>query len=737
MAYKLIKVGNSYNIPIKEYAVDTLDELDLLKANFGDKAFVGEDGCTYIKGTEDWVKFSTGGGGGNVTIEEQARIMADLNIHMPDDATADNHLYRIDYSNVPYDYYEGNKYMEEHGTVQLGGCSSFRKDNWIGRNYDWYYNDAAVFILRTSAIEGRNATFGMASYAPITNEVAQSRQFVEEFRYLPFHTLDGMNDKGVYCNTNVTAFGDRGTTTGTNPGKDRLCGNMVTRYVLDYAQSAAHAIQLLQEVDIWAVTSGETPEEFHFMISDKDETYIVECVNNSLVWTKCEDEGGAPAAIMTNFCLANQDGTEWYDGTHTTIGSGDEGEFFLPTEHPQGVERFDTLKNQIANVSDKETAVAAIEAVKYSQAYTLTDNHWYSEFLGRYVVPEEGIDVDLNWGVDPQSEISQTINALAKELYDEGQAQGIRDGKSWFSVHTTIYDVEDKKAYLYTQEDYEKEFEFTLNTQSSGGGTSDYTALTNKPKINNVELNGNKSLADLGISNAWENGEGEYSAKLAGSASTAVGDYSVAEGYYTHAKADASHTEGWNSIVVEGADAAHAEGENTTAGGEYSHAEGYETKTNNTAEHAEGQNNKSNKASDTWGNAGNTLSSIGIGLPGVVEEAKNAVEVMQNGDLYLYGVGDYDGTNPQDADTVQTLIDNINDTLEDKQDTLIAGENITIENNVISATGGGGGGESLTDNQMISILEAADLMHAVYVEENDGRYYLGYGDNGFDTILIF
>lgn len=492
MAYKLIKVGNSYNIPIKEYAVETLDELNLLKANFGDKAFVGEDGCTYIKRTEDWVKFSTGGG--NVSKEEQARIMADLNIHMPDDAAADNYLYYIDYSNVPYDYYEGNKYMEEHGTVQLGGCSSFRKDNWIGRNYDWYYNDAAVFILRTSAIEGRNATIGMASYAPITNDIAQSREFVEEFKYLPFHTLDGMNDKGVYCNTNVTAFGDRGTTTGTNPGKNRLCGNMVTRYVLDYAQSAAHAIQLLQEVDIWAVTGGETPEEFHFMISDKDETYIVECVNNNIAWTKCEDEDGAPAAIMTNFCLANQDATEWYDGTHNTIGSGDEGDFFLPIEHPQGVERFDTLKDQIVNVSDKETAVAAIKAVKYSQAYTLTDNHWYSEFLGRYIVPEEGIDVDLNWGVDPQSKISQTINAIAKEMYDEGQAQGIRDGKSWFSVHTTIYDIENKKAYLYTQENYEKEFEFTIELA--------------KAKINWEEVeNKPTTISGYGITDAYTKNE--------------------------------------------------------------------------------------------------------------------------------------------------------------------------------------------------------------------------------------
>ena len=39
----------------------------------------------------------------------------------------------------------------------------------------------------------------------------------------------------------------------------------------------------------------------------------------------------------------------------------------------------------------------------------------------------------------------------------------------------------------------------TINATGGSGGTSDYTQLTNKPKINNVELNGNKSLNDLGI----------------------------------------------------------------------------------------------------------------------------------------------------------------------------------------------------------------------------------------------
>jgi hypothetical protein len=36
----------------------------------------------------------------------------------------------------------------------------------------------------------------------------------------------------------------------------------------------------------------------------------------------------------------------------------------------------------------------------------------------------------------------------------------------------------------------------------SGGGTSDYTQLTNLPSVNNVTLTGNKTSADLGLANA-------------------------------------------------------------------------------------------------------------------------------------------------------------------------------------------------------------------------------------------
>lgn len=40
------------------------------------------------------------------------------------------------------------------------------------------------------------------------------------------------------------------------------------------------------------------------------------------------------------------------------------------------------------------------------------------------------------------------------------------------------------------------------NPEPGPGGTSDYTELTNKPSINGVELNGNKTLTQLGIAPA-------------------------------------------------------------------------------------------------------------------------------------------------------------------------------------------------------------------------------------------
>ena len=91
----------------------------------------------------------------------------------------------------------------------------------------------------------------------------------------------------------------------------------------------------------------------------------------------------------------------------------------------------------------------------------------------------------------------------------------------------------------------------------------------------------------------------------------------------------ANHAEGAGNLA--GAAASHAEGiRNEIGHNAYaSHAEGIKNTTQNRAEHASGQYNKSNKATDTFGDKGNTLFSVGCGTSDT--DRKNAFEVMQDG----------------------------------------------------------------------------------------------------------
>ena len=56
---------------------------------------------------------------------------------------------------------------------------------------------------------------------------------------------------------------------------------------------------------------------------------------------------------------------------------------------------------------------------------------------------------------------------------------------------------------------------------------------------------------------------------------------------------------------------------------------------------------------DVTGNTG-TRHSIGIGTSST--NRKNAVEVMDDGRVFVHGIGGYDGTNPDTAKTLQEVI---------------------------------------------------------------------------------
>ena len=141
-----------------------------------------------------------------------------------------------------------------------------------------------------------------------------------------------------------------------------------------------------------------------------------------------------------------------------------------------------------------------------------------------------------------------------------------------------------------------------------------------------------------------------YVSHAEGYETSAIGSFSHAEGSRTTASGEASHAEGHYSIA--NGKASHAEGSGTTASGEASHAEGSYSIANGKASHAEGQGTiATNLAEHAQGiynvshsgvaSSAQTIHSIGIGSSST--NRKNAIEVMENGIIYLNGIGGYSG----------------------------------------------------------------------------------------------
>ena len=268
------------------------------------------------------------------------------------------------------------------------------------------------------------------------------------------------------------------------------------------------------------------------------------------------------------------------------------------------------------------------------------------------------------------------------------------------------------KGYLYDETKGAFATKF-LKDEYDGGGIGTNTASGNYGSF--AEGYNNTASGEYGShAEGFLNTASGDSAHVEGQENTATHSSAHAEGRKTNANNNGAHSEGTYSDAS--GVASHAEGYGSKdyhniASGDGSHTEGVCTRSQNKGEHAEGCSNVSHKASNTYGDAGNTQHSIGIGTH--YNSTKNALEVMQNGDYYLLGVGGYQGTNTkvQDA-TIKTLQEVING----KGDALIAGEGIEISGNTISATP--------TDNATnddIDFMFARDIK-LIREQENDPNY---------------
>ena len=263
--------------------------------------------------------------------------------------------------------------------------------------------------------------------------------------------------------------------------------------------------------------------------------------------------------------------------------------------------------------------------------------------------------------------------------------------KTDLSNYVTIPSLNEKLSEYLTTEDasntYQTKRDETLNTNDKTVVGAINEILPKATGVGKVDPNSNGTGE---IFNSYEGGianvasgscshaEGAQNNAISvcshaeGYKTNAEGKYSHAEGYNTTASGVSSHTEGQSTTAT--GNYSHSEGANNNATGDYSHAEGFYNQAFSKSEHAEGSYNKSYESDSP---SVKIIHSVGIGSSDT--DRKNAHEIKMNGDHYVYGVGGYDGTN---SDTAQTLQEVINS----KQATITAGTGLEFEGNTLNVT---------------------------------------------------
>ena len=267
---------------------------------------------------------------------------------------------------------------------------------------------------------------------------------------------------------------------------------------------------------------------------------------------------------------------------------------------------------------------------------------------------------------------SETLDSLAdgesRPLSDLESAGLTEEDITGMASGTYLFLRDDMRSRTYIVQSGSMESNTIVTFSYGQKGTNDYVGyniesdgsnctITKYTSTNTLDFHDNSSHGEIFNDFTNNKASGTYS-HAEGENTEASGANSHAEGHLTRSGGHCSHAEGY--MTSSGAGFSHAEGTSSTAGGENSHAEGHSSRTSGNASHAEGHytraTNDYEHAEGSY-NASHTGTrhSIGIGTSGT--DRKNAVEVMDDGRMFVHGIGGYDGTNPDGAKTLQEAVE--------------------------------------------------------------------------------
>lgn len=469
-------------------------------------------------------------------------------LHMVED-----YCFDVGYSHIDYDY--AKEYMRNN-YFSMGACTTVRKGNFVGRNFDWSYNEEAYFTIRVDKSEStKYSSIGRTGgrFQEFTNDFVKSGAYSDLYKVLPFITVDGVNECNLVVSANVVPADDLGETTGTTPTgelTDTICGAMLIRYILDNFATATEAVNYIQEhVSVYMPNkTAELRQELHYMVMDKDKTYLLEFINNELVVSDMDTTYDG-RCYMANFYMYE---TEVDSDNHIDVST--------VTDYGNGIERYNIVSdniNTVASVTDMTNLMAKLHFTNtYRSDVTPV---WKSEYASR----------QYNLKVTDPIEDFESIIATAREIYSHRE----RDGLLWQTCHTTVYDIRTGTMYLLIQEEPNENqkictyIPWKADIIGKRGSVGTTITVDGVPHI--VEANAetfNDTINNIAIG---ENSHAE------GTLTIAVGRHSHAEGYQTKTTHPYAHAEGL--LTVASGNDSHAEGDSCEASGPNSHAEGSST----------------------------------------------------------------------------------------------------------------------------------------------------------------
>ena len=330
--------------------------------------------------------------------------------------------------------YDDYTFDEKRTTIQeyTGSCSVVRNGNFIGRNFDYFYNNVPVFLVKVNAKKNRYASIGISQVPLFKEEELLSNRFNKDlFKLIPNVMMDGINEKGVFiCNNVVSNEGI--VNQGTDPTKEEMGVWFITRKVLDHASNVDEAVNIMRSYNIVGDLFGI--ENLHFMICDSIKTCVVEIIGNKLVVEEKKND----EQIMTNF-LCNQD---------------------LPMDcHPSGIERYNILKANYEMGSSFEGMQNLLFKVRFSQSFNPNmDPVWISD-AGIFSYQQmQDPEIISSYKTELETELyAQFINDFSNNIRTDNI-----DDAWWITVHNSTYDIENRSLKIYVQENYEHCFEFKI-----------------------------------------------------------------------------------------------------------------------------------------------------------------------------------------------------------------------------------------------------------------------------------